>query len=144
IVDEEFAEEFARSLDGRHARAGTGPTHHASTMEAVLGAYRDRRKAGRTPDGFGRALIDGDVAFGHALRVDGAHAAQVGVDSEVAALDAVVEAREEGEVLTVRGERFEQQRQFEIFAGALRKKGWSVEAERVAHANHARGPRGIG
>ena len=94
VVDEQLAEQLARPLDRRDARAAARPAHHAAAVQAVLGADRQRGKARHAADRLGRALIEGDVALGHALGVDRAHAAEIGVDGEVAALHAVIEAGE--------------------------------------------------
>ena len=86
VVEEEFTEEFLGSGDRRNTGSAAGPAHHATAMQAVFGANRERGKAGCAADRFGCALIDADVAIGHAFGIDGANAAQIGVHGEVGRL----------------------------------------------------------
>ena len=44
------------------------------------------------------------------------------------------------EILAMRRERLQQQRQIVVLAGALREEGRRIKAERIADAHHARGP----
>ena len=75
LAEEEIAEEFLGTFDGGDAHAAAGPAHHAAAVDAVLGADGEGRESGGSGDGFGGALVERDVAFGHALGVGGADAA---------------------------------------------------------------------
>src|SRR5688572_11406259 len=106
-------------------------------MQAIFGADGERREARRSCDGLGGALVDADVALRHALSVRGLHAAEVGVDGEVTALVAVIEAGEDGEVVLMRRQWLEELRQI---VAATRFRGPErglIEAERVSNAHHA-------
>ena len=105
VRDKELAEQFARAGDGWHAGAAAGPGHEAAAVNAIFGADGEGGESGRSADGFGGTLVDGDIAIGHALGVHGADAAEVGMDGKVAAFVAVVEALEEGEIVLMWGQR---------------------------------------
>ena len=137
LGDEQFSEEFFRAGDGRNAGAAAGPTHLATAVQTVLGADCKRGETGGTADGLGGALIHANVALGHGFGVHAADAAEVGVDREVAALEAVIESGEEREIGTVRGERLEERRQREVATGRGGKKCGLVEAQHVADSDHA-------
>ena len=59
------------------------------------------------------------------------------MNREVAALEAVIESREEREIGAVRGERLEERRQREVATGLSGKKCGLVEAQHVADSDHA-------
>ncbi len=65
------------------------------------------------------------------------------MDREVPALVAVIEPREEGEVVLMRRERLEQPREVVITARFLRPESGLVKPERVADGDQAHGPPGF-
>ena len=91
-------------VDGGDANTRARPAHFAVAVDADV----KRRQAGCNAHKFGGFLIDGDVAFRHSRRICDAHAAEQGVGRAVPTGDTMIQVREDGEVLTVGCQGFEQ------------------------------------
>ena len=139
VADEELVEEFGGVGDGRDAHAGLRPGDLAAAVDAAFGTDGERGEAGLVADLLGEELVERDVAVRAVLRLGVEHAGEEGVHREVAALDAVVEAAEDGQLVLLLPERFQQGRLFEVAAGGLREQLLGLVAEQVADRHEATG-----
>ena len=96
VASEELVEEFSRVGDRRYAHARLCPSELAAAVDAAFGADGERGEAGLVADFLGEDLVERHVAVGTVLCFGIQHAGKEGMHREVAALDAVVEAAENG------------------------------------------------
>jgi dihydropteroate synthase len=90
-------------------------------------------------DLLGEELVERDVAVGAVLRLGVEHAGEEGVHREVAAFDAVVEAAEDRQVLSLLPERLEQGGLLVVLAGGGREEFLGLVAQQVADRDEASG-----
>ena len=105
-------------------------------MQAGLRAQRERWEPRGTTHGLRCALVHGDVALGHTLRISRAHATEECADGKMATLHAVIEPGEEREVFLMRLKGFDVRRHGVTRPRVLGKKRRRVKAEHVADAHH--------
>ena len=98
-----------------------------------------RREAGLVADLLGEELVERDVAVRTVLRFGVEHAGEERVHREVAAFDAVVEAAEDGQLILLLPERFQQCRLLEVATGGLREELLRLVAEQVADRHETAG-----